>query len=304
MNVLSLFDGMSCGRIALDRAGIKVDNYYASEIDQHAIKISKKNYPDILHLGDVTKWRDWGIDWSSIDLVIGGSPCQSFSRSGDGSGFNGKSKLFFDFLDVCNHVADNNTKMKFLLENVEMKKEWEDVISDKLGVKPYHIDSSLVSAQKRQRVYWTNISNVTIPDDMGITIFDVLDGDANEYMEYHPVILGKYIDSRNGYMIRNATKLGFLDAFNGDCVNLEVPTSKTRRGRVSRLKTNTLNTACNYAVVLNGRIRKLSILEYERLQTLPDGYTDGVSDAQRKKMIGNGWTVDVIAHIFKGLKND
>lgn len=302
MNVLSLFDGMSCGRIALERAGINVDNYYASEVDPQAIKISKKNYPDIIHLGDVTKWSEWDIDWSSIDLVIGGSPCQSFSRSGDGSGFNGKSKLFFEFLDVCNHVADNNLKMKFLLENVEMKKEWEDVISDRLGVKPYHIDSSLVSAQKRPRVYWTNIPNVTVPEDKGITIFDVLDHNADDYIENHPVILGRYISHPEGYMVRNATKRGYLDAFHGDCINLEAPTSKTRRGRVSNLKTNTLNTACNYAVVLDGKIRRLSILEYERLQTLPDGYTEGVSDAQRKKMIGNGWTVDVIAHIFKGLK--
>lgn len=302
MNVLSLFDGMSCGMIALERAGVKVDNYYASEIDKHAIKVSEKNYPSIIRMGDVTKWRDWDIDWSSIDLVIGGSPCQSFSRSGDGSGFDGKSGLFFDFLDVCEKVADSNPKMMFLLENVEMKKEWENVITAKLGVNPVHIDSSLVSAQKRPRVYWTNIPGVTIPKDNGVTILNILDHDADDYIENHPVILGKYIDGRNGYMVRNATKRGYLDAFHGDCINLEVPTSKTRRGRVSSLKTNTLNTACNYAVVLYGRIRKLSILEYERLQTLPDGYTSGVSMAQRKKMIGNGWTVDVIAHIFKGLK--
>jgi DNA (cytosine-5)-methyltransferase 3A len=280
MNVLSLFDGMSCGQLALQRAGIHVDNYYASEIDKYAISVCSKNFPQTIHVGDVTKWREWDIDWSSIDLVIGGSPCQSFSRSGDGSGFDGKSKLFFDYNDIKNNVLKHNPSAYFLLENVEMKKEWEDTITKYMGVLPLHIDSKLVSAQKRQRVYWTNIPNVTIPDDKNIRIQDILIPESGEDVSNSPVVIG---EGRDYYIIRNATKTGYLYAFEHDCVNLEVPTSKTRRGRVSRQKTNTLNTACNYAVVENGVLRSLSITEYERLQTLPDGYTDVVSDSQRKK---------------------
>jgi DNA-cytosine methyltransferase len=298
MNVLSLFDGMSCGQLALQRVGIRVDNYYASEIDKYAISVCLKNFPQTIHVGDVTKWREWDIDWSSIDLVIGGSPCQSFSRSGDGSGFDGKSRLFFDYNDIKNNVLKHNPNAYFLLENVEMKRDWEDTITKYMEVFPLHIDSKLVSAQKRQRVYWTNIPNVTIPDDKNIRIQDILIPESGQDVSSSPVV----ISSAEGmYMIRNATKLGYQYALENFCVNLEVPTSKTRRGRVSIEKTNTLNTACNYAVVENGVLRSLSITEYERLQTLPDGYTCGVSDSQRKKMIGNGWTVDVIAHIFKNL---
>lgn len=147
MNVLSLFDGISAGRVALERAGIKVDNYYASEVDKYAIQISQKNYPDIKQMGDVTKWREWDIDWSSIDLVIGGSPCQGFSFAGKQLNFEDpRSKLFFDYVDICHRVADDNPKMKFFLENVRMKKEYQDVISGYMGVEPVMINSSLVSA--------------------------------------------------------------------------------------------------------------------------------------------------------------
>ncbi len=298
MVVLSLFDGISAGRLALERAGIKVERYYASEIDQHAVRVSSRNYPDNVNLGDITNWMSWDIDWSSIDMVIGGSPCQSFSRSGDGSGFDGKSKLFFVYNDIKNHLLSHNQRALFLLENVEMKKEWEDVITSYMKVDPIHIDSKLVSAQKRQRVYWTNIPNVCIPEDRNVLIQDILIPKSGEVVTDSPAIL----DSRDGmYTVRNATKLGYQYAVNNCCVNLEVPTSKTRRGRVSVGKTNTLNTACNYAVVEDGILRRLSITEYERLQTLPDGWTEGVSERQRKKMIGNGWTVDVIAHIFKNI---
>jgi len=151
MNVLSLFDGMSCGQIALGRADIKVDNYYASEIDKYAIQVTQKNYPNTVQLGDVTKIN--AKDLPKIDLLIGGSPCQSFSRSGNGTGFDGKSKLFFEFARIL-----EETKPKyFLLENVSMKKEWENVITEILGVEPVMIDSKYFSAQKRQRLYWTNI---------------------------------------------------------------------------------------------------------------------------------------------------
>lgn len=292
MNVLSLFDGMSCGQIALNKLGINYDNYFASEIDKYAIQITQKNYPNTKQIGNVVDVK--AEDLPKIDLLFGGSPCQSFSRSGDGSGFDGKSKLFWEFLRLL-----KETKPKyFLLENVLMKKEWEHIITKELGVDCILINSSLVSAQKRERLYWTNIPNIEQPLDKGITLSDVLiDSDRKEYLDKDLIL--KTDDK--GVYVRNATKKGYLIAENGDGVNLDFPKSKTRRGRVSKGKINTLNTACNYGFVKDFKIYKLNITEIEKLQTIPEGYTKGVSDNQRKKMIGNGWTVDVIAHIFKNI---
>jgi DNA (cytosine-5)-methyltransferase 3A len=293
MNVLSLFDGISCGQLALQRAGIKYDKYYASEIDKHAIKITQHHFTNTIQLGSVV-----GLDTSTlpkIDLVFGGSPCQSFSRSGDNTGFDGKSGLFWEFIRVLNEVKPKY----FLLENVVMKKEWENIITEVIGVEPVMIDSKLFSAQKRQRLYWTNIPFDKNIEDKNIHILDILKPDGTEkIINNHPVVL----DINDGtFKIKNGTKTGYLYAKHGDCVNLEVPKSKTRRGRVSHGKTNTLNTACNYGVVVNGNLRELNILEYERLQTLPDNYTSIATLNQRKKMIGNGWTVDVISKIFQNI---
>jgi DNA (cytosine-5)-methyltransferase 3A len=294
MNILSLFDGVSCGQLALQRAGIEVDNYYASEIDKHAIQVTQHHFPSTIQLGSVV-----GLDTSTlpkIDLVFGGSPCQSFSRSGDGSGFDGKSGLFWEFIRILNEVKPKY----FLLENVEMKKEWEKIITDAVGVEPVMIDSKFFSAQKRQRLYWTNIPFDKNIEDKNIHILDILQPNGTEkIINDHPLVLDI---NEEGFKIRNGTKKGYLYANNGDCVNLEVPKSKTRRGRVSIGKTNTLNTACNYGVIVDGNMRELNILEYERLQTLPDNHTSLATLNQRKKMIGNGWTVDVIAHIFKKIK--
>jgi DNA-cytosine methyltransferase len=293
MNVLSLFDGMSCGQIALERVGIKIDNYFASEIDKFAIKVTQENYPNTKQLGSVLDLNTESLP--KIDLLYGGSPCQSFSRSGDGSGFDGKSKLFWEFVRVF-----KETKPKyFLLENVVMKKEWEDVITKELGVKPIKIDSKLVSAQKRQRLYWTNIPNIEQPIDKEIKLTDIIiPTDREEYVD-NDLIIKK---DKDGIHVRNATKKGFLIAEDGDGVNLDFPKSKTRRGRVSKGKTNTLNTSCNYGFVKGNSIYKFNITELERLQTVPDGYTKSVSENQGKRMLGNGWTVDVIAHIFKSIK--
>ena len=175
MNVLSLFDGMSCGRLALDRAGIHVSTYYASEIDTHAIKVSKDNWHDIVHLGDITKWRYWKLDWSSIGLVMGGSPCQGFSFAGKQLAFDDpRSKLFFVFVDILNHIKKRNPRVRFLLENVKMRQDYLGVITQHLGVEPVFINSSLLSAQNRQRYYWTNWP-VTQPEDRGIVLADVLE---------------------------------------------------------------------------------------------------------------------------------
>jgi len=175
INVLSLFDGMSCGRIALERAGIKVNNYYASEIDKYATAISNKNYPDIIRLGDINNWKEW--DLPKIDLVIGGSPCQGFSIAGEGLNFEDpRSKLFFTFFNILVSLITKNPDMKFLLENVKMKKEWKDVITKYLSVSPILINSSLVSAQNRERLYWTSISKEILqPEDKGIILGDILE---------------------------------------------------------------------------------------------------------------------------------
>jgi len=293
MNVLSLFDGMSCGQIALNRAGIKYDKYFASEIDKHAITVTQHHYPNTIQLGSIV-----GLDTKNlpkIDLVIGGSPCQSFSRSGDNSGFDGKSGLFWEYIRVLNEVKPKY----FLLENVVMKKEWEKIITDTIGFEPVMIDSKFFSAQKRQRLYWTNIPFDKNIEDRNINILDILEPNGYEKIVDDCRII---LDIKDDvFKIKNGTKIGYLFAKHGDCVNLEFPNSKNRRGRVSNGKTNTLNTACNYGVIVNNIMRELNILEYERLQTLPDNYTSLVSLNQRKKMIGNWWTVDVISHIFKGL---
>lgn len=175
INVLSLFDGMSCGRIALDRTGIKVNKYYASELDKYAIKVTQSNWPETIQLGDVNNWREWNIDWSSIDLLIGGSPCQGFSFAGKQLAFDDpRSKLFFVYVNILNHIRSVNPDIRFLLENVKMKKEYLDIISDYIGVEPVFINSALVSAQNRQRYYWVNWE-FGQPEDRNIMLSDIIE---------------------------------------------------------------------------------------------------------------------------------
>ena len=281
MNVLSLFDGMSCGRLALERAGIDVGSFFASEIDQNAIKVAMKNYPDTIQIGDVTKVS--GKDLPKIDLLIGGSPCQSLSNAGDGSGFDGKSGLFYEWIRLLEECQPK----WFLLENVRMKKEWQDVITGILGVEPVLIDSNLVSAQNRKRLYWTNIPISGMPEDRKIFIEDILEsGFDNKYWlpEKNAGLLSKKVD------IAGAPDVCCIDVYN-------------RRYKKDR-KCPTLTHPCHNSIRLlqDGRFRKLTPVECERLQTVPDGYTEGVSDTHRYAMLGNGWTVDVIAHIFKNIE--
>lgn len=293
MKVVSLFDGMSCGYLALKNVGVEIEKYYASEIDKKAMLVSKANFNNINQIGDV---RDVNMKGEDIDLVIGGSPCQSFSRSGDGTGFDGKSSLFWEYVRVLN---ESNPKY-FLLENVVMKKDWENIISKELGVSPILIDSKLVSAQKRQRLYWTNIPNIEQPKDMNIHIRDIFDNNPKQIFEYENDFLW-FEDGE--FRVKNATKKGFLTVNDFDVVNLDFPKSNTRRGRVSVGKSNTLNTSCNQAIFLKGKLLKLSSLECRRLQTIPDDLDFSMlSDNEIKKICGNGWTVKVIEHIFKNLK--
>ena len=300
MNVLSLFDGISCGQIALNRANIPYKNYFASEIDKNAIKVTQHHYPNTIQLGDVTKINAIA---SNIDLLIGGSPCQSFSSAGNRNGFDGKSGLFWEYVRILNEVKPTY----FLLENVVMKKEWEDIITKELGVEPIKINSSLVSAQNRVRLYWTNIPGVGIPEDRGITLNDVLEIDSND----NPAAI-------RGRRLNKATIIGrrLNEAGKRSDYNKDIPITQCLEVRATNTnKSNCLTTVDKDNVLTplpigrhpnafkdNLTFRYYSLLEYERLQTLPEGYTNLVSVSQAKKMIGNAWTVDVIAHIFSYLK--
>lgn len=445
MNVLSLFDGMSCGRIALERLGIPIDNYYASEIDKYAIQVSQANYPDIIQVGDITE-----LDLSTlpkIDLIMGGSPCQGFSFAGKQLAFDDpRSALFFEFVRCVKELQPKY----FLLENVRMKKEYLDVISEYMGVEPIMINSALVSAQNRVRYYWTNISGIEQPEQRGIVLRDILEtntsdeylagenlqknykggnqlnpnyksqantihdtdgksgticagthGYANGYVKDFDKNLSKmttkddksfcltanygFAGAKNSlekkqrtmiptdvdpkyylsdkaidYMnrgsekytgkktraehyikheseksktltanmhkgvpygviavdkekkqltIKEATKKGYTIIEDGDCFDMTFPNSKTRRGRNMKDKSNCL-TAANYDYMRYEHSdkdkevywRKLTPVECERLQTVPDNYTNHVSNTQRYKMLGNGWTIEVITHILKNIE--
>lgn len=287
LNVLSLFDGISCGQIALERAGIEVDNYYASEIDKYAIQVTQKNYPNTKQIGSVVDVK--ASDLPKIDLLIGGSPCQGFSFAGAGLNFEDeRSKLFFEFVRLRNEL----NPAYFLLENVKMKKEWQDIISDLLGVQPILINSSLVSAQSRQRLYWTNIPDITQPKDRGILIEDVIENGSALKDKSQTILATLYKENAKSMIKRN--KKGLLVIIDD--------MYKSRPERIYESKAPTLRSERSGLKIKNEyEVRKLSPIECERLQTIPDRYTDCISDTQRYKTLGNGWTVDVVAHIFKNI---
>ena len=401
MRVLSLFDGISCGRLALERAGIPVEVYYASEIDKYAIKVSEKNYPDIIRLGDIRE-----IDFSQfigkIDLIIGGSPCQDLSiAKKNRQGLEGeKSGLFWKFVEAVKTIKPKY----FMLENVaSMSKENKQIITDTLGIEPILINSALVSAQQRKRLYWCNWA-VEQPEDKGIVLKDVLEtGHAwseksvcitanyngahfpHDYLFHQRQMVAENIEKP--LLIQENTIKGYTEINKGECFDNTFPNSQTRRGRKMDKKANCLTAVvpqffqyigCAFrsrgkekhlevrkdekanaltsvmtdsaickplqvgckgkdaqanriysvrgkSVCLNANgggggaktglykidlpdgdyyVRKLTPVECERLQTLPDNYTDCVSKTQRYKSIGNAWTVDVIAHIFGALKKE
>jgi len=302
LNVLSLFDGMSCGQIALERAGFKVDKYFAAEIDKYAIKVTQANYPETIQLGDVRNVK--ADDLPKIDLLIGGSPCQGFSFAGKQLNFNDpRSKLFFEYVRIL-----KETKPKyFLLENVRMKKEYQDIISKYLGVEPIMINSSLVSAQNRKRFYWTNIEGITQPGDKGILLKDIID-DGQVLKEKSQTVLATiYKENAKSMIKRNKQGLLILRNIypkkgqNGNIYSI-FGKSKTLSAGVG-IKGNGIGSSNSPKIEsINAEgWRKLSPLECERLQTVPDNYTNHVSNTQRYKMLGNGWTVDVICHILKNM---
>lgn len=289
-SVLSLFDGMSCGQIALNRAGIEYDNYFASEIDKHAIKVTQTNYPKTIQLGDVREIKAESLP--KIDLLIGGSPCQSFSIAGDGKGFDGKSGLFFEYVRLKNEL--NPTY--FLLENVKMKKEWEQVITERLGVKPIEIHSNLLSAQNRVRLYWTNLP-ATQPSDKNIMLADIIEKDFVFTSKAQTILSTMYKENPKSMFTRNKKGLLACSKQCADCKFIKPKSNTVRNGGLKSCQRHEWDSVCKL------HLRKLTPKECERLQTVPDNYTDCVSDTQRYKMLGNGWTVDVIAHIFGSLLN-
>jgi len=379
MKVLSLFDGMSCGQIALDQLGIKVDKYYASEIDKYAIQVTQKNYPNTIQVGDICELDPQ--DFQDVDLIMGGSPCQGFSFAGKQLAFDDpRSKLFFEFVRMVEGIKPKY----FLLENVRMKKEYLQIITDTLGVEPIFINSALVSAQSRQRYYWTNIPGIQQPEDKGIVLKDILQDDVNdefrygqksiEYMErgnekwqqagkrradryeqsadkaksftltanWHKGVPYNYFKETKPKQVGMATdikghdilkrvyspegKSPTLNSMGGGNREPKVVTGGAFRGRAydkdgkrmdrdgssvanktkqmlelrKDYKSNAITTVGKDSVAVNEDLtwRKLTPLECERLQTVPDNYTEGVSNTQRYKMLGNGWTVEVIKHIL------
>lgn len=378
MNVLSLFDGMSCGQLALQRAEIKYDNYYASEIDKYSMKVAKTNFPSTIHLGSVVNIK--AVDLPKIDLLIGGSPCQGFSFAGKQLNFDDpRSKLFFEYVRILKELKAENKDVKFLLENVKMKKEYQDVISKELGVQPIQINSALLSAQNRVRLYWTNIEGVTQPEDRGILLKDVLLGGVVDRDKSHCLDANYFKGSSpDNYLEKHRRQLVFADQESVDVVYAAASRGRNlvdnKRADIKGAETiqqlevnesgksNCLSTVTkdNFVLVLNDKVleeikslelsdkaieymsrlrngkprwdfhkndvegksscltanmykgvpygvvkslvRKLHPIECERLQTVPDNYTSAVSNSQRYKMLGNGWTVEVISHIFKNLK--
>jgi len=305
INVLSLFDGISCGQIALERAGIEVENYFASEIDKYAMQITMANYPNTKQLGDVKNVT--ATQLPKIDLLIGGSPCQGFSFAGAGLNFEDeRSKLFFEFVRLKNELKPKY----FLLENVKMKQVFQDIISEQLGVKPIMINSNLVSAQNRERLYWTNIPVVGQPTDKGILLKDIIEDGECLKDKSQTILATLYKENAKSMIKRN--KQGLLILKN-------IYPKKGQNGNVYSIYGKCKTLSAGVGIKGNGigssnapKIesinadgwRKLSPLECERLQTVPDGYTKYVSDTQRYKALGNGWTVDVISFIFSFLREE
>jgi len=307
--VLSLFDGISCGQLALQRAGIPVSVYYASEIDKHPIAVTTKNFPNTVHLGDVKNWRSWDFsEFGPPNLIMGGSPCQGFSYSGKGLNFQDpRSKLFFDFIDIINHFKPEF----FLLENVGMKPAWEDIITKHIGVEPIKIDSALVSAAHRRRNYWTNIPGVSAPSDKNIKLSSILapgdDVSPNGISWNVGNIVGRKLNAQGKREDYNKN-LKYTQCF-------QVKNSNDKLNCITTVqKDNTLvalppgrypNAFTKYSKDVDWRY--LSAEEIEKAMTLPPGYTSiklnnkDISDSARHKMCGNAWTVDVISHIFSNI---
>lgn len=325
MNVLSLFDGISSGRLALERAGIEVENYFSSEIDKYCIEVAQTNFPDTIQLGDVVNVK--GEDLPKIDLIMGGSPCQGFSIAGDRLNFQDeRSRLFFEF----DRLLGECDPKYFMLENVRMKPDWQDLISSFLGVEPIEINSSHFSAQDRRRLYWSNFEiDKNFPVDNSI-VEDILEDEVGIDYCIDPqrgvIILENEVKRRKIGYIGSDSQANRIYNIHGKSVSLcgeagglgaktglyAMPCltpdrldirQNGRRFKPPSSKFYSLTAMDKHGVLTSNFIRKLTPVECERLQTVPDDYTACLTDNQRYRMLGNGWTVDVIAYILEGIKD-
>ena len=338
MNVVSLFNGMNTGRQALENVGIKVNKYYSSEIKPYAIQLTQHHFPDTIQVGDVTKWKEWDIDWKSIDLVFSGSPCQDLSAAGKRAGINGnKSSLFFVFVDILNHIKSLNPNVLFLQENVGSASKLDvGIMSIALGVYPVRINSKLVTAQLRDRYYWSNIrtkqdgmfgdliTDIPQPKDRGIMFKDILTSgivdvdkhvslktnqchsNTQRYLKHRNETTGMITliyEENNELRVKTNTKQGYDVVTENDCIDLSFPTSTTRRGRVTKGKSPCLMESNNNLYSYkDGIVRTVNQVEMERLQGFPDGYTSILSKAKAGSLLGDGWTLPIIEHIFSFIK--
>ena len=335
MNVVSLFNGMNTGRQALENIGIKVNKYYSSEIKPYAIELTQYHFPDTIQVGDVTKWREWDIDWKSIDLVLSGSPCQDLSAAGKRAGINGtKSSLFFTFVEILDYIKTLNPNVLFLQENVGSASKLDvGIMSRALGVYPVRINSSLVTAQLRDRYYWSNIktketmfdvvTDIPQPTDRKIMFKDIItDGyvDREKSMALLESIsrVGKdqfgmksrekfgvslIYEVNNELRCKTNTAKGYDIVTENDCLDLSFPTSTTRRARVTKGKSPCIMESNNNLYSYkDGIVRTVNQIEMERLQGFPDGYTSILSKAKAGSLLGDGWTLPIIEHIFSFIK--
>jgi DNA (cytosine-5)-methyltransferase 3A len=375
MNVLSLFNGMNTGRQALENVGIKVNKYYSSEIKPYAIQLTQHHFPDTIQVGDVTKWQEWDIDWKTIDLILSGSPCQDLSAAGKRAGINGsKSSLFFVFVEILEHIKSLNPKVLFLQENVGSASKLDvGIMSRALGVYPCRINSSLVTAQLRDRYYWSNIktrqdgmfgdiiTDIPQPKDKGIMFKDIItsgyvekiktgclmesisrvqhtqngiksrekfgvpqiyvdtdkhtclntgsgttEKSSQKYLKHRNETTGMVIliyEVGNELRCKTNTKKGYDTVTENDCLDLSFPTSNTRRGRVTKGKSPCLMESTNNLYSYkDGIVRTVNKIEMCRLQGFPDDYCDILSTAKSGSLLGDGWTLPIIEHIFSFIK--
>lgn len=332
INVLSLFGGIEAGKVALDRLGIEVDNYYSSEVDEYAISITKFQHPDIIHVGDITKWREWGIDLSSIDLILAGFPCQAWSVAGNQQGDNDpRGALVHDLIDIWKNILDKNIDVRYLFENVKMKKDHMEYVSNLFNVEPILINSSLVSGQNRERYYWTNILGIEQPMDRKIMLKDVVLSDAKNPTVCMHNLYGGFGEKKHranteksptlrtpaggGHipsLLLSEKALSYMDrTVKGGRSHWDFKHhSDTKNDKSSAVVANFFKGVPYNVLKEEECIRHFSAVECERLQTFDDNYTaigirNGkeveMSKTRRLKAIGNSWTVEVISHILKGI---
>lgn len=354
MKVVSLFNGMNTGRQALENIGIKVNKYYSSEIKPYAIELTQHHFPDTIQVGDVTKWREWNVDWKSIDLILSGSPCQDLSAAGKRAGINGsRSSLFFTFVDILNHIKTLNPNVLFLQENVGSANKLDvGIMSRALGVYPVRINSSLVTAQLRDRYYWSNIrtketmfdlvTDIPQPKDRKIMFKDILTsgitiipqdylsefktgnmstiernkhtclntGSGNKVSQKGLIkrdsttnMITLIYETNNELRCKTNTTKGFDVVTENNCLDLSFPTSTTRRAMVTKGKSPCLMESNNNLYSYkDGIVRTVNQIEMERLQGFPDGYTSILSKSKAGSLLGDGWTLPIIEHIFSFIK--